>query len=690
MAEKRLPLEKTRNIGFAAHIDAGKTTTTERILFYTGRIHRMGEVDDGDTQMDWMPQEMERGITITAAATTCYWQGYRINIIDTPGHVDFTVEVERSVRVLDGLVAIMCAVGGVQPQSETVWRQANKYHVPRIVFVNKLDRVGANFHDVLHQMRSRLGANAVALQIPIGAEDKFEGLVDLIRRRALYWTDELGTQIQEDAIPDNLEGLAEQFREHLIVSLAEVDETIEERYLLGEEPTEEELHEAIRRATLSFSIVPVLGGAALKNKGVQPLLDAIVRYLPSPADVPDIVGENPKTGKEERRKSDTAEAFCGLVFKVASDPFVGQLYYLRVYSGSMKRGGTVLNPRTGKRQRMGKLLRMHANRREEINEVAAGDIVAVVGLQDTVTGDTLCTPARPIILEPPTFPEPVISMAIEPRTRAEEDKVVEALERLVREDPTLRLRVDKETGQYILSGMGELHLEVVVDRLEREFGVQARVGKPMVSYRETVTERATGRADYDRVLAGRRHRAGAVVAVEPGSDGRNEVQLAFDTSELPPAFVQAVRAALNEGFDAGPLAGYPVTGLVATVEELVIDPDNTTELAIKGAASQAFRQAYLDARPTLLEPVMLVEVVTPEQHMGDVVNDLVTRRGDIIQMRASAGNTQTITALVPLANMFGYSTALRSLTQGRATYTMQPDRYEPVPEERQAEILGTV
>ncbi len=683
-------MEKTRNIGMAAHIDAGKTTITERILFYTGRIHRMGEVDDGDTQMDWMPQEMERGITITAAATTCYWKEHRINIIDTPGHVDFTVEVERSVRVLDGLVTIMCAVGGVQPQSETVWRQANKYKVPRIVFINKLDRVGADFHDVLHQMRTRLGANAVALQIPIGAEENFQGMVDLIRRRALYWVDELGTKIEEAAIPENLEGLVEQFREHLIVSLGEVDETIEERYLLGEEPTEEELHQAIRRATLSFKIVPVLGGAALKNKGVQPLLDAIVRYLPSPADVPAVVGQNPKTGEEERRKPDTAEAFCALVFKVAVDPFVGQLYYLRVYSGTIKRGGTVLNPRTGKRQRIGKLLRMHANRREEIEEAAAGDIVAAVGLQDTVTGDTLCTPARPIILEPPSFPEPVISVAVEPRTRAEEEKVVEALEKLVAEDPTLRLRVDKETGQYILSGMGELHLEVVVDRLGREFSVEARVGKPMVSYRETVTEQATARADYDRVLAGKRHKASATVTVAPAGEGKNELKLGFESEELPAELVEAAKAAVQEGFDAGPLAGYPVSGLEVSIDQLGIDPEHTTEMAVKAAVSQAFRQAYMDAKPALLEPVMLVEVVTPEQHMGDVVNDLVSRRADIVEMRASAGNTQTIVALVPLANMFGYSTDLRSLTQGRATYTMQPDRYEPVPEERQAEILGHV
>jgi len=688
VAKEPLDLVKTRNVGMAAHIDAGKTTTTERILFYTGRIHRMGEVDDGDAQMDWMPQEMERGITITAAATTCYWKGYRINIIDTPGHVDFTVEVERSVRVLDGLVAIMCAVGGVQPQSETVWRQANKYRVPRIVFINKLDRMGANFHDVLHQMRSRLGAQVVALQIPIGAEDNFEGMVDLIRRRALYWTDELGTQIEEREIPENLESLAEQFREHLIVSLAEVDEEMEELYLTGQEPTEEQIHAALRRATLSFSLVPVLGGSALKNKGVQPLLDAILRYLPSPKDVPDVVGENPKTGKEERRKSDTAEAFCALVFKVATDPYVGQLYYLRVYSGSMRVRGTVLNPRTGTRQRLNKLLRMHANRREELEETRAGDIVAAVGLQDTITGDTLCTPARPILLEPPTFPEPVISMAIEPRTRAEEEKVVETLERLVREDPTLALRVDKETGQYILSGMGELHLEVVVDRMRREFGVEARVGKPMVSYRETVQAQAQAEVEYDRVMAGKRQRAIVGLAVRPSGDGKNSVEITADTSEVSEVFVAAARGAAREGFDAGPLAGYPVSGLVVEIQKLGVDPDHSTDLAFKAATSQAFRQAYLDAEPTLLEPVMRVEVVTPEANMGDVTNDLVARRADIVEMRASVGNTQTITAFVPLANMFGYSTALRSLTQGRATYTMQPERYEPVPKERQNEILG--
>ncbi|MBC7286950.1 MAG: elongation factor G [Armatimonadetes bacterium] len=685
---EQLPLDKTRNIGIAAHIDAGKTTLTERILFYTGRIHRMGEVDDGSAQMDWMQQEMERGITITAAATSCYWKEHRINIIDTPGHVDFTVEVERSVRVLDGLVAIMCAVGGVQPQSETVWRQANKYRVPRIVFINKLDRVGANFHDVLHQMRSRLGANAVALQIPIGAEADFRGMVDLIRRKAIYWADELGTQMVEEEVPANLVNLAERFREHLIVSLAELDETIEDRYLNEQEPTEEEIHAAIRRATLSFELVPVLGGAALRNKGVQPLLDAIVRYLPSPADMPDVVGQNPKTGAEERRRHSPAEHFCGLVFKIQTDPHVGELYYLRVYSGSVKRGNTVLNARTGQRQRINKLLRMHANRREEIEEASAGDIVAAVGLQDTVTGDTLCTPARPIILEPPTFPEPVISVAVEPKTRAEEEKVRGSLERLVREDPTLQLRVDKETGQFILSGMGELHLEIVLDRMRREFGTDARVGKPMVSYRETVTSEGRASVVFDRVVAGKRHRAGVTVAVRPAQGDKSSVNITFDSSLVPPTMLEAIRNGIREGLDAGPLAGYPVSAVEATVEDIVFDPDNSTELAFKAAAGEAFREAYLSDRPTLLEPLMLVEVVTPEQHVGDVMNDLIARRGDIVETRASAGSTQTITALVPLASMFGYSTALRSLTQGRGTYTMQPDRYVPVAPERQAEILG--
>lgn len=682
------PLDKTRNIGMAAHIDAGKTTTTERVLFYTGRIHRMGEVDDGDAQMDWMPQEMERGITITAAATTCYWGGHRINIIDTPGHVDFTVEVERSVRVLDGLVTILCAVGGVQPQSETVWRQADKYRVPRVIFVNKMDRIGANFHDVLHQTRSRLGANAVAIQIPIGAEERFEGVVDLIRRRALYWVDELGTQIEERAIPENLESLAEQFREHLVVSLGELDPVIEERYLAGEEPSEEELHAALRRATLDFRAVPVLCGSALRNKGIQPLLDAVVRYLPSPKDIPDVVGVNPRTGAEERRRSDPGEHFCALVFKVQNDPFVGQLHYLRVYSGRLKRGDTVLNSRLGQRQRVTKLLRMHANRREELEQAQAGDIVAAVGIADAVTGDTLCTPARPIALEPPTFPEPVISTAIEPKTRAEEQKVVSALERLVREDPTLRLRTDKETGQYILSGMGELHLEIVVDRMRREFGVDARVGKPMVSYRETVLGSAVAEVEFDRVLAGKRHRAGLTVRVESSPDGHNTARLESVDDGVPDVLVQAAVAAIRDSFDAGPLAGYPVLGVRAVVQQVAYDPDNSTELAFKSAASQAFREAYLRARPTLLEPVMRVEVVTPEAHMGDVVNDLNARRADIREIRASAGNTQTVVAFVPLANLFGYSTALRSLTQGRGTYTMQPERYDPVPQERQAEILG--
>ncbi|MCX7597654.1 MAG: elongation factor G [Armatimonadetes bacterium] len=682
------PLDRTRNIGMAAHIDAGKTTTTERVLFYTGRIHRMGEVDDGDAQMDWMPQEMERGITITAAATTCFWGGHRINIIDTPGHVDFTVEVERSVRVLDGLVTILCAVGGVQPQSETVWRQADKYRVPRVIFVNKMDRIGANFHDVLHQIRSRLGANAVAIQLPIGAEERFEGVIDLIRRRALYWVDDLGTQIEEAAIPENLESLAEQFREHLVVTLGELDPVVEERYLAGEEPSEEELHAALRRATLGFRAVPVLCGSALRNKGIQPLLDAVVRYLPSPEDMPDVVGINPRTGSEERRRHDPTEHFCALVFKVQNDPFVGQLHYLRVYSGRLKRGDTVLNARLGQRQRVTKLLRMHANRREELEQARAGDIVAAVGLADTVTGDTLCTPARPIALEPPTFPEPVISTAIEPRTRAEEQKVVSALERLVREDPTLRLRTDKETGQYILSGMGELHLEIVVDRMRREFGVDARVGKPMVSYRETVLGSAVADVEFDRILAGKRHRVGLAVRVASASGGQNSARFGRIESDVPAVLLDAAVAAIRDSFDAGPLAGYPVLGVDAVVERVLYDPDNSTELAFRSAASQAFREAYLSARPALLEPVMRVEVVTPEAHMGDVVNDLNARRADIREIRASAGNTQTIVAFVPLANVFGYSTVLRSLTQGRGTYTMQPERYDPVPLERQAEILG--
>ncbi len=695
MAKKKqaegLPLEKTRNVGMAAHIDAGKTTLTERILFYTGRIHRMGEVDEGSAQMDWMPQEMERGITITAAATTCYWKDHRINIIDTPGHVDFTVEVERSVRVLDGLVVIFCAVGGVQPQSETVWRQANKYKVPRLVFVNKLDRMGANFHDVLHQMRSRLGAPAVAIQIPIGAEQEFSGVVDLIRMKAIYWVDELGTEMVEEEVPENLHKVARQFREYLIEQLAEVDDEIADIWLADQEPSEEQIHQALRRATLSFKIVPVLCGAALKNKGVQPLLDAIVRYLPSPLDMPDIVGINPKSGKEERRKNSPAEHFCALVFKIQTDVFVGQLFYTRIYSGRLKRGDTVLNSRTMQRQRVAKILRMHANHREDVEEAAAGDIVAIVGLKDTVTGDTLCTPARPIALEPPTFPEPVISVAVEPKTRADEAKLVQELEKLVAEDPTLALRQDKDTGQYILSGMGELHLEVVLDRLRREFKTDCRVGKPMVSYRETITQPAEAEATFDRVLAGTRHFGKVAVALEPAERGSgNKVELEFDTEDVPGDILAAIRAAAREAFDAGPLAGYPVSDVVVRVKSIELDPEASSPIAFKSATVEAFREAYMKASPALLEPVMRVEVVTPEEYMGEVVNDLASRGADIVDMRASAGNTQTIVALVPLANMFGYSTALRSLTQGRATYTMQPDRYEPVPEERQAQILGVV
>ncbi|MBD3292266.1 MAG: elongation factor G [Armatimonadia bacterium] len=682
-------LKKTRNIGFAAHIDAGKTTTTERILFYTGKVHRMGEVHDGDATMDWMPQEMERGITITSAATTCSWKDHRINIIDTPGHVDFTVEVERSLRVLDGVCIIFCAVGGVQPQSETVWRQATKYNIPRLAFVNKMDRIGADFHDVLHQMRKRLGAEAVAIQLPIGNEENHRGVVDLIEQKAWEFEEDEMAPPTEVEIPAKMRDLVDDFREHLVVSLADINPDLEEKFFAGEEPTPEEMWDTIRRATIGGTLVPVLCGSSFKNKGVQPLLDAIVRCLPSPIDVPPVVGEHPETGEDEKRAPDPDEPFSALAFKVAVDPFVGHITYIRCYSGSVSVGDRVLNADNGNKQRIQRLLRMHANRREEIETIGPGDIVAAVGLDETTTGDTICPENAPLILERMTFPEPVISMVIEPKSQADEEKLGAALARLTMEDPTLRLETDNETGQQLLSGMGELHLEVIVDRLRREFDVEGNIGRPRVAYRETIRYPVRGEGRFVKQTGGRGQYGHVILELEPMStDERLEYEDESKGDEIPLDFKKAVADGIEEAMGAGTLGGYPAVGIRCTVTGGSFHEVDSSDVAFKVAAGMAFQNAFAAGKPALLEPVMAAEVVTPEQYFGDVVNDLTTRRAQIVEVKEGAGDTKTVELRVPLANMFGYATALRSLTQGRATYSMEPHSYEPVPPDQQQELLA--
>jgi elongation factor G len=655
------------------------------MLFYSGRVHRIGEVDEGNATLDYLPQEMERGITITSAATTYTWRDHRINLIDTPGHVDFTAEVERSLRVLDGLVAVMCAVGGVQPQSETVWRQANKYEIPRLIFINKMDRMGADFHDVLHQVRKRLGADALALQIPIGAEEKFEGVIDLIHMRAIYWVDEdeLGETPVYDEIPAHMQSKAEAFREHLIVSLADTSPELEAKYFAGELPTAEEMSAAVRHGCLHGGLMPVLCGSAFKNKGIQPLLDAIVDYLPSPLDVPAVEGVQPKHDEPIVLQPSPDEPLAALVFKVVTDPFVGQLSYLRVYSGKLSTGQTVYNANNSKKVRVGRLLRMHANRREDVPEAEAGDIVAAVGIGRTVTGETLCNVDKPLLLEQISFPEPVISMAIEVKAKADEEKLSEALGKIVWEDPTFGVRTDRETGQQIISGMGELHLEIVKDRLKREFNVETNVGKPQVAYKETVGQVCRGRGRFVKQTGGRGMYGDVEMRLEPLARG-----LGFEFVDetkggpIPREFMSAVESGARDALEAGPFRGYPVVDVRAVVTDGSSHDVDSNEVAFKIASAMAFREAYEKGRPMLLQPVMLVEVVTPEAHMGDVMQDLGARGGDIVQMRPSPGDTQTIIAEAPLARMFGYSTALRSLTQGRATYMMEPHSYEPVAPEK--------
>jgi elongation factor G len=674
------PLERTRNIGIMAHIDAGKTTTTERILFYTGVNYKMGEVHDGAATMDWMQQEQERGITITSAATTCYWKDHRINIIDTPGHVDFTIEVERSLRVLDGAVAVFCGVAGVEPQSETVWRQANDYRVPRLAFVNKLDRVGADFGRVVRMIRERLGARPVALQIPIGSESGFVGLVDLLSERAIVWDDEsLGARFEERDVPEDLRDAAAEAREQIVETVADFDEDVAQRYL-GDEPVPADvLRKALRRATLDLHVVPVFCGASFRNKGIQPLLDAVVDYLPSPLDVPPVEGKHPETGEALQRKADDREPFTALAFKLMSDPHVGHLTYIRVYAGSAKPGDQVLNATRGRKQRIGRLLQMHANKRREIEEVRTGDIAAVVGLKSVVTGETLCDPKHPIALESLHFPAPVISIAIEPKTKADMDRLGQTLERLEQEDPSFRVSVDPETGQTLIAGMGELHLEIITDRLLREFNVQANVGRPQVSYKETITQAATVEGRYIKQTGGTGDYAVVELEVAPGAQGSGFVfENAIRGGAIPANFIPAVRAGAEEAAGSGILAGYPVLDIrVRLVDGKYHDVDSS-ERSFKIATSMAIRDALRKAASVLLEPIMSVEAVTPEEFVGVVQGDLASRRGDITGIEAR-GNARAVTAKVPLATMFGYVNALRSMTQGRATYTMQFSHYAPVP-----------
>ena len=679
MVEKH-DLEKTRNIGIAAHIDAGKTTTTERILFYSGKIHRMGEVHDGAATMDWMEQEQERGITITSAATTCFWNDHLINIIDTPGHVDFTVEVERSLRVLDGAIAIFCAVGGVQPQTETVWRQADKYRVPRIAFINKMDRLGADFYRVVERMQERLGANAVPIQLPIGSESAFEGVLDLVRMKAVTYLDDLGTESEVNDIPADILIRALEYREAMLEKLAEVCDDMMEKYLAGEKVTAEEIAAAVRKGTVSGQIVPVLCGAAFKNKGVQPLVDAVVDYLPSPLDVDAVAGINPRNGAVETRDPSDSEPFSALAFKIATDPYVGRLTYLRAYSGHVKKGAGVSNATRSHRERIGRILRMHANHREDMDEIHAGDIVAVVGLQDTTTGDTLCDTNKPIVLETIHFPEPVISVAIEPRTKADQDKMAVALTKLASEDPTFKMHTDEETGQTIISGMGELHLEIIMDRLFREFKVDANHGRPQVAYKEAVTAYGKAEGRYIRQTGGHGQYGHCVVEVEPRDPGEGfEFVNRTVGGSVPKEFISAVKAGAREAMESGVLAGYPVLDVrVSLVDGSYHDVDSS-EMAFKIAGSMAAKAAMQKASPILKEPIMAIEVVTPENFLGDVMGDLNSRRAHIQGIEPGHGGTQVIKATVPLAEVFGYATGLRSATQGRASYTMEPSCYAEVP-----------
>ncbi len=685
---RAVPLEKLRNIGIMAHIDAGKTTTTERILYYTGKIHKVGETHEGGAQMDWMEQEQERGITITSAATTAMWKGYRLNIIDTPGHVDFTVEVERSLRVLDGAVALFDAKSGVEPQSETVWRQADKYSVPRIAHINKMDVTGADFFRSVETIRKRLGANPIPIQIPIGAEADFRGMIDLVKMEAEIYLDDMGQEIDITAVPAELEDLANEHREKLIEAVADYDEDLMMKYLEGEEITEEELVAAIRKATISVAITPVTCGSSYKNKGVQPLLDAIVAYLPSPLDIPPITGVDGDTGEEIVRKSSDEEPFAALAFKIVTDPYVGKLTYFRVYSGVLESGSYIQNATKGKRERVGRILLMHANKREEVDRVYAGDIAAAVGLKDTGTGDTLCEEKGNIILEQMEFPEPVISVAIEPKTKASQDKMSVALAKLAEEDPTFKTYTNEETGQTIIAGMGELHLEVIVDRLLREFKVEANVGNPQVSYRESIQGSAEAEGRYVRQSGGRGQYGHVKIRISPNETGKGyEFVNSIVGGAIPKEYINAIDQGFQDALQTGILGGYQVLDVVVELYDGSYHDVDSSEMAYKIAASMAIKDGLAKASPVLLEPMMKVEITAPDEYTGDVVGDINSRRGRMEGMELVAG-AQVITAFIPLAEMFGYATSLRSNTQGRATHSMQFDHYETVPKSIADEVIG--
>ncbi len=672
-------LKKTRNIGLVAHIDAGKTTTTERILYYTGRTHKIGEVHEGTATMDYMPQEQERGITITSAATTCFWRNHRINIIDTPGHVDFTVEVERALRVLDGAVVIFCAVGGVEPQSETVWRQADKYRVPRITFINKMDRIGANFEECLDQMKARLGANPIPIQIPYGVEEGFRGVIDLIEMRAIVWDEStLGARYHYEDVPEEFREKAEEYRIRMLEILADINEEIMIKYLEGREISPDEIRNVLREATITLKAVPVLCGSAFKNKGIQPLLDAIIDYLPSPLDIPPVKGINPEVGEVEERITDSEAPLAALAFKIMTDPYVGTLTFLRIYSGRLESGISVYNATKGKRERIGRLVRMHANRREEIREAEAGDIVAALGLRVTTTGDTLCSETHPIELESLEIPDPVISVAIEPKTKSDQEKLSIALQKIALEDPSFRVVTDHETGQTLIWGMGELHLEIIVDRLMREFKVQARVGRPEVAYKETILALAEAEGKYIKQTGGRGQYGHVKLVIEPNPEKGFEFVSEIVGGVIPKEYIPAVEKGVREAMEQGVVAGYPMVDIRVRLVDGSYHEVDSSELAFAIAGSLAFKEAAIKARPVLLEPMMRLEVITPEEYLGEVLGDISSRRGKVQGMEQRLG-VRVVKAIVPLAEMFGYATELRSKTQGRATFTMQFSHYERMP-----------
>ena len=686
---RKVTLEKTRNIGIMAHIDAGKTTTTERILFYTGKTHKIGETHDGDATMDWMEQEQERGITITSAATTCFWKDHRINIIDTPGHVDFTVEVQRSLRVLDGSVTVLCAKGGVEPQSETVWRQADEYRVPRMIYVNKMDIMGADFYNVLNMVKERFQCNAVPIQLPIGSEDTFKGIIDLIENDAEVYYDDLGKDVRREEIPEDMKELAEKYRQQLIESVVEMDEELMEKYFEGEEPTVAQIKEVIRKATIANEMVPVCCGTSYRNKGVQPLLDAVVDFMPAPTDIEDIKGVNPETDEEDVRHTGDNEPFAALAFKIATDPFVGKICFFRVYSGTVDAGSTVYNSVKGQRERLGRILQMHANSREDIETCYAGDIAAAVGLKNTTTGDTLCDEKNPIILESMNFPEPVIRVAIEPKTKAGQEKMGISLSKLAEEDPTFKFYTDEETGQTIIAGMGELHLEIIVDRMLREFKVEANVGKPQVAYKETVRKSADVDCKYARQSGGKGQYGHVKIRLSPNETGKGyEFINAVVGGAIPKEYIPAVDAGIKGAMQSGVLAGYNVVDVKVELYDGSYHEVDSSEMAFKIAGSMAFKDACKKADPVLMEPIMKVVVIVPEDYMGDVIGDLNSRRGEIQGFEDRSGGVKQINARVPLGDMFGYATDLRSKTQGRGQYVMEPDGYKEVPKSIAEKIIS--